>query len=137
MAFSHLVALDFLSGHGYYFSIPLFSDRRQNMSEFSQVTGANFKQQVLDSARPVLVDFSATWCSPCKLLDPLLTQLVHSWGDKVTLVKIDVDQEPDLAANYQVMGMPTVILFVKGQPVQRITGFQPKDRLESKFLPYI
>jgi thioredoxin 1 len=91
----------------------------------------------LDYPQPVLVDFTAVWCGPCKLLDPVVKQLAQDWNGKVKVVKLDVDNNPNLTINYQVMGVPTLMLFVKGQPVQRVTGYQSKDRLEKKFSPHI
>jgi len=107
------------------------------MADISLVSEATFKSDVLDYPQPVLVDFTAVWCGPCKLLDPVVKQLAQDWTGKVKVVKLDVDNNPNLAINYQVMGVPTLMLFVKGQPVQRVTGYQPKDRLEKKFGPHI
>jgi thioredoxin 1 len=107
------------------------------MADISQVNEATFKNEVLDSAQPVLVDFTAVWCGPCKTLDPVVKQLAQEWTGKVKVVKLDVDDNPNLTVNYQVMGVPTLMLFVKGQPVQRVSGYQPKDRLEKKFSPHL
>jgi thioredoxin 1 len=107
------------------------------MADISQVSEATFKSDVLDHPQPVLVDFTAVWCGPCKLLDPVVKQLAQEWTGKVKVVKLDVDNNPNLTINYQVMGVPTLMLFVKGQPVQRVSGYQPKDRLEKKFSPHI
>jgi thioredoxin 1 len=107
------------------------------MADISQVSEATFKSDVLDYPQPVLVDFTAVWCGPCKLLDPVVKQLAQEWTGKVKVVKLDVDNNPNLTINYQVMGVPTLMLFVKGQPVQRVSGYQPKDRLEKKFSPHI
>jgi len=107
------------------------------MADISQVSEATFKSDVLDYPQPVLVEFTAVWCGPCKLLDPVVKQLAQDWTGKVKVVKLDVDNNPNLTINYQVMGVPTLMLFVKGQPVQRVTGYQPKDRLEKKFSPHI
>jgi thioredoxin 1 len=107
------------------------------MADISQVNEATFKKEVLDSAQPVLVDFTAVWCGPCKTLDPVVKQLAQEWTGKVKVVKLDVDDNPNLTINYQVMGVPTLMLFVKGQPVQRVSGYQPKDRLEKKFNPHL
>jgi thioredoxin 1 len=96
-----------------------------------------FQDEVIQAEQPVLVDFSAVWCGPCKMLDPIVEQLAEQWNGKVKFVKLDVDHHPDLAMNYQVMGVPTLIMFKDGEPVERVTGYQPKDRLEKKFSPYI
>ncbi len=106
------------------------------MTDIDHVGEANFQNEVLNAASPVLVEFTAVWCGPCKMLDPIVKQLAQEWTGKVKVVKLDVDDNSDLAMEYQVMGVPTLMLFVKGQPVQRITGYQPKDRILAKFKPH-
>lgn len=103
------------------------------MTELTQLDNANFQQEVLEAVHPVLVDFTAVWCGPCKMLDPVVKQLAGDWSGKVKVFKLDVDQHPELAMDFQVMGVPTLILFKNGQPVERVTGYQPKDRLEKRF----
>jgi len=105
--------------------------------EIEHVSEASFQKDVLEAAQPVLVDFTATWCGPCKLLEPEVKKLAQEWGAKVKVLKLDVDNSPDLTIQYQVMGVPTLMLFVEGEPVERVTGFQPKDRLAQKFNPYL
>ena len=83
-----------------------------------------------------MVDFTAVWCGPCKMLDPVVKELAEDWQEKVKVVKLDVDDNPNLAMQYQVMGVPTLMLFLNGQPSQRITGYQPKDRIVKKFSPH-
>jgi thioredoxin 1 len=107
------------------------------MAEINHVSESSFASEVLESPQPVLVDFTAVWCGPCKLLDPVVKQLAQEWDGKVKVVKLDVDTNPNLAMNYQVMGVPTLMMFVDGAPVQRVTGYQPKDRLAKKFTPHI
>jgi thioredoxin 1 len=107
------------------------------MVETVQVSDENFQSEVLDVSLPVLVDFSAVWCGPCKMLEPIISELSKDWEAKVKVVKLDVDLSPETAMRYQVMGVPTLILFVKGKVVERITGYQPKDRIEQKFNPHI
>ena len=107
------------------------------MAEFQQVSEGSFQSEVLESAEPVLVDFTAIWCSPCKMLDPVVKQLAQDWAGKVKVVKLDVDNNPHLAMDYQVMGVPTLILFKAGSPVERSSGYQPKDRLSARFSPHI
>ncbi|MFC2026190.1 thioredoxin, partial [Chloroflexota bacterium] len=85
----------------------------------------------------VLVDFTAVWCGPCKMLDPVVTELAQDWDGKAKVTKLDVDHNPNIAMQYQVMGVPTLMLFVGGQPIERVTGYQPKDRLEKKFSPHL
>ncbi len=107
------------------------------MANIPKLTEATFDAEVLKSALPVLVDFTAVWCSPCKMLDPIIDKLAQEWDGKAKFVKLDVDENSNLAMQYGVMGVPTLILFVKGNPVQRVSGFQPKDRIVAKFGSYI
>ena len=106
------------------------------MADIPKISDSNFKLDVLDASLPVLVDFTAVWCGPCKMLDPVVKQLAEQWDGKVKVMKLDVDDDPQLAMEYQVMGVPTLMLFKNGQPVERVTGYQPKDRLEKKFSPH-
>jgi thioredoxin 1 len=107
------------------------------MAEINHISEDSFKSEVLEASQPVLVDFTAVWCGPCKMLDPVVKQLAEEWDGKVKVVKLDVDNNPNLAMNYQVMGVPTLMMFVDGSPIQRVTGYQPKDRLAKKFAPHI
>ena len=81
------------------------------------------KNEVLDSSEPVLVDFSAVWCQPCKMLDPIVKQLAGEWDGKVKVVKIDADENPNLVMQFGVMGIPTLLFFKGGEIKERITGF--------------
>ena len=107
------------------------------MSEIKHVTEDTFQNEVLDSAQPVLVDFTAVWCGPCKMLEPVVKELSTEWEGKAKVVKLDVDNNANLAMQYQVMGVPTLMLFVNGEPKERLTGFQPKKRIQKKFSGYI
>jgi thioredoxin len=107
------------------------------MSELNHVSEDTFQTDVLDSTQPVLVDFTAIWCGPCKMLDPVVKELAKAWTGHVKVVKLDVDNNPNLAMQYQVMGVPTLMLFKNGQPIERVTGYQPKNRLEKKFQPHL
>jgi thioredoxin 1 len=107
------------------------------MSSFVHVNQENFDQVVLKAGAPVLVEFGATWCAPCKRLEPELEKLAAEQGGKVTLAKLDVDESADLTMRYQVMSVPTTILFVNGQAMERLTGYQPKDRVLEKIEPHL
>jgi thioredoxin 1 len=102
-----------------------------------KVDEANFEREVLGAALPVLVDFTAAWCGPCKLLEPVVKQLAQEWDGQVKVVKLDIDENQSLTMRYQVMGVPTLMLFVKGEPVQRTSGYMPKDKLVAKFKSYL
>ena len=107
------------------------------MAEVNSINESDFQTQVLDSAQPVMVDFTAVWCGPCKMLDPVVKQLAQDWQGKIKVVKLDVDENPNIAMQYQIMSVPTLMLFVNGKVGQRITGYQPKDRIVAKFSPLI
>ncbi|MBI1222558.1 MAG: thioredoxin [Bacteroidetes bacterium] len=90
---------------------------------------ANFKD-IIKSHPKVLVDFSAEWCGPCKVLGPILHEVKESMGEEVKIVKIDVDRNPELAGAYQIQGVPTMILFKEGAQVWRQSGVMPKNQIE-------
>jgi thioredoxin len=106
------------------------------MAELINVTEDTFQTEVLDSSDPVLVDFSAVWCGPCKMLDPVVKQLAGDWDGKVKVVKIDADQNPNILMQYGVLGIPTLLFFKEGEIKERITGYLPKDKLVAKFSPH-
>lgn len=99
----------------------------------NQINVADFQKEVLDSKIPVLVDFFAVWCGPCKMQTPVLEEMAGVWEGKVKIIKIDVDSNQDLAAEYNVMSIPTLIVFKSGKPLQQLIGFQSKEKLESLF----
>jgi len=107
------------------------------MANITEIDEGTFDNEVLTAPEPVLVDFSAVWCGPCKMLDPIVEDLANEWSGKVKVVKLDVDHAPGIAMKYQVLGVPTLMLFIDGETRERITGFQPKDRIVSKLGPHI
>ena len=107
------------------------------MADIPNVNEAEFRNEVVNSTLPVLVDFTAEWCGPCKMLDPIGTQLAQDWAGRVRVVKLDVDENAAVAVQYQVMGVPTLMLFVGGKPVQRLSGYQPKERIKAKLSPHL
>jgi thioredoxin len=107
------------------------------MMDIPKLNETAFETEVLKSTIPVMVDFTAVWCGPCKMLDPVVSQLSQEWEGKVKIVKLDVDDNSTIAMEYGIMGVPTLILFVNGKPVQRLSGYQPKDRILNKFNSYI
>jgi thioredoxin 1 len=99
------------------------------MSTPITVTDATFADQVLGSSLPVLVDFWATWCGPCKMVAPVLEEIAKEHGDKLTIAKMDIDANPAIPRDYQIMSIPTLILFQDGKPVKQIVGAKPKAAL--------
>jgi thioredoxin 1 len=96
------------------------------------VTDSTFDEIVLKSANPVLVDFWATWCRPCQMVAPILDELTGEYSGKLTIAKLDVDQNQQIAQKYHVMSIPTMIVFKGGQPVKNIVGFKPKEALKEE-----
>ncbi len=88
----------------------------------------NFEEEVLKSEEPVVVDFWAPWCGPCRVLGPVIEELAEELKGKAKVAKLNVDDNQQLAAEYEVRGIPTVIVFKNGQPVERIVGIQPKEK---------
>jgi thioredoxin 1 len=97
----------------------------------TNVTDNNFQAEVLESEKPVLVDFWAAWCGPCRVVAPVLEEIA-SERDDLRIVKLDVDANQQTAANYEVLSIPTMILFKNGQVAKKIIGAYPKKRLESE-----
>ncbi len=106
------------------------------MAEITNVTEDTFEDEVVNATEPVLVDFSAVWCGPCKMLDPVVKQLAGEWDGKVKVVKIDADANPNILMQYSVLGIPTLLFFKGGEIKERITGYLPKDKLVAKFSPH-
>jgi thioredoxin 1 len=105
--------------------------------EIPKLSEASFEPEVLQSNQPVLVDFTAVWCHPCKQLDPVVAQLAEDWQGKVKIVKLDVDDNTNLATAYQILSVPTLMLFIAGKPVERVSGFQDRARLLKRFVPHL
>lgn len=97
------------------------------------VDTARFPQEVLLSDTPVAVDFHAQWCGPCKMLSPLLDKLSESFEGKVKIVKVDVDQEPELAGRFRIRGVPTMLFFKDGKVVDQVVGLLPPQELTGRF----
>ena len=99
------------------------------MAEIQHINKDNFNEMVIDSKTPVLVDFFATWCGPCKMLSPILEQVASEMGDRVVIAKVDIDECMDLAQEYGIVSVPTMILFKDGAEVSRNIGFRGKPQI--------
>jgi thioredoxin 1 len=101
------------------------------------ISDASFENEVAKSERPVLVDFWAEWCGPCRMIAPILEKLADEYAGSLKIAKIDVDQNPEVMAKLGVQSIPTLILFKGGEPVERLVGYMPKERLLGRIKPHL
>ncbi len=101
------------------------------------ITHREWQEEVLNSPLPVLVDFWAVWCGPCRLIEPVVEELAHQYADKMKVFKVDVDQDPHLAAQYGIMSIPTLLLFKNGRVVEQIVGAMPKGAIEQRIARHL
>lgn len=99
------------------------------MSALKHATDASFKQDVLENEKPVLVDFWAEWCAPCRMIEPILDQIAAEHADSIEIVKVNVDQNPEIAATYGVLNIPMLNVYVNGKVAKTIVGAKPKRAL--------
>ena len=107
------------------------------MADIPELDAESFESEVLKADLPVVVDFGADWCHPCKQLDPVVDELADEWEGKVKLVKMDADRTTDARMRFQVFGLPTLILFKNGEALEGMQGYQPKHRIIHKFEPHL
>ncbi len=107
------------------------------MNGVINVTDQQFATDVLAADRPVLVDFWAPWCGPCRLIAPLMDWAAQTYGDRLTVMKMEVDPNPETVAKYKVEGIPTLILFKDGEILDRLEGAVGKQRIETFLAPYL
>lgn len=100
-------------------------------SKSIEITDRNFQSEVLESKVPVLVDFWAEWCGPCRLLGPTIDELAEHFGDSIKIAKLDVDANPRTASAYGILSIPTVLIFHNGEVVSALVGVQPKQNYEA------
>ncbi len=107
------------------------------MGSTKKVTDQTFDADVLGSDKPVLVDFWAEWCGPCKMVAPVLEEIAAQHGDKITVAKLNIDENPQIAEKYQILSIPTMSVFSGGQVVKSIVGAKPKSALLRDLADYI
>lgn len=103
------------------------------MAEIKAVTDATFEEMVINSDRPVLVDFWATWCGPCKMVAPEMEKIAAKYDGTVSVVKVDVDANPSVSQKYGIMSIPTIAFFRPGEQPMGVVGFRPMEQLEQQF----
>ncbi len=101
------------------------------------LTDDNFDAEVLKSDIPVLVDFWAEWCMPCKMVEPIVDQIAQEYAGKLKIGKVDVDSNPQISMKYGIRSIPTLLIFKNGQPVDQIIGAVPKKNILEKLLPHL
>ena len=101
------------------------------------VTDATFADEVLQADGPVLVDFWAEWCGPCRMVSPVLDEIAGEYPDKITVAKVNIDENPGIARDYQIMSIPTMSVFAKGQVVKSIVGARPKAAILKELADFI
>ena len=111
--------------------------KEKEMAKPFAVTDAEFQSLVIDSDKPVLVDFWAAWCGPCRMIAPHLVDIANDYADVLGVAKLDVDSNPMTPGRYGIVGIPTLMLFKDGKVVSRITGASPKERIVAEIQPYL
>lgn len=107
------------------------------MSQVMEVNDENFATEVLQADLPVLVDFWAPWCGPCRMVAPIVEEIAQEFSGKIKVVKLNTDDSPRTAINYNILSIPTLMLFKGGKPVEQIVGAQPKAAIMGKITPHL
>jgi thioredoxin 1 len=107
------------------------------MAELIHVTDDDFEEQVLKASLPVITDFWADWCGPCHGLAPIVEEIASEFDGQLKVTKLDVDTNPETATRYGIRGIPTLIVFKNGEPVETLVGWMPKEQLTQKITPHL
>lgn len=107
------------------------------MAKPFHVSDADFENEVIDSEKPVLVDFWAEWCGPCHMIAPHVEEIANEHEEALRVAKLDVDENPTIPGRYGIIGIPTLMLFKGGEVVARMTGALPKDRIVAQIMPHL
>ncbi len=102
-----------------------------------QVTDAGFEDDVVKSDKPVVLDFWAPWCGPCRMMEPVLKELAEEYGDKIVVGKLNVDENPATAQKYEILSIPTLLIFSGGEVAKKLVGAMPKKRLVEELAPWV
>ena len=105
------------------------------MGAITEVTDVNFQAEVIEADTPVLVDFWAPWCGPCRIVHPVLEQIAQERGEALKIVKLNVDENQETAMNFEILSIPTLILFKGGEVAHKVIGAYPKQKLEAELEP--
>lgn len=102
-----------------------------------QVTDAGFESDVVKSEKPFVLDFWAPWCGPCRMMEPVLKELAGEYGDKIVVGKLNVDENPATAQKYEILSIPTLLIFSGGEVAKKLVGAMPKKRLVEELAPWV
>lgn len=119
------------------FEIKIKRERTDKMAKLITATDENFKSEVLDSAIPVLVDFWAPWCAPCRIIAPMIEEIASEYEGLVKVAKLNTDENSMISSEYRIMGIPTMAIFVNGEMVDQIVGAVPKHQIVDKLNYYM